>query len=200
MKLWHPQRFLYYHRLSTKVHKAISKIVEVNDSMPLNIKYKPWEILEKNNITESKSKSIVKENSKDNNSINNSNDNSIASNTNINNEKNDESNTNINNEKNTLSDTNINNEKNALSNSPSKVNDKNKIINISLDTVKQTIVISTEDIPLTSNNINEEENNKDTADNEKNKDTTDNENLVRKNNSSVSLFSDDHTDMDGINL
>ncbi|OUM63098.1 hypothetical protein PIROE2DRAFT_61489 [Piromyces sp. E2] len=162
MKLWHPQRFLYYHRLSTKVHKAISKIVEVNDSMPTEIKYKPWEILESSIKSQSKSKSIIKENSKDNNNIDNKDNNVAASNV------------------------NINNENHTISNSPSKDDDKNKIINISLDTLKQTIVISTEDIPLSSSN----NNSKDKVKVEDNKDTTNDLDISNKQNSSVSLFSE----------
>ncbi|ORX59078.1 hypothetical protein BCR36DRAFT_87585 [Piromyces finnis] len=204
MKLWHPKRFLYYHRLSTKVQKAISKIVEVNDLMTTDIKYKPWELLENCQSTSLKSESLIKENSKKSISsrpskskslIKENSKKSISSSSSRTPSKSkslikENSKKSIN--SNSIPSLNENNEENALSKSPSKDDDKNKIINISLDTVKQTIVISTEDILQSSdtNLSNEkpkpEDNNNDIINN--------NENIMKTNNSSVSLFSDDQTE------
>jgi len=171
MKLWHPQRFLYYHKFSSRVHKAIENIVELNDSMSSDIKYKPWEEVVKepkplSSEASLKSQSSIKSNllSQENIDPQNTEENS--------NEKSEEN----------------------LQKSLSSV-DKNKIINVSLDAEKQTIVISTEDLPVTSNtNVAEENNINTTTTNTAN---TENVPSLNERKSSVSLFSDDHSELDG---
>ncbi|ORY85907.1 hypothetical protein LY90DRAFT_663387 [Neocallimastix californiae] len=151
MKLWHPKQFLYYHRFSTKAQNIISKIVNVNDSITTEVKYKPWEEVCK---IKALSKTSLN-NSINNDSITqNQNNNSSNASLNIN------TTTTTNNNSSIIQDqnedpSNIFLNKGNGTNSFSKEEDKNKHINISLNALEQTIVITSSDV--SSNNSSEME-------------------------------------------
>jgi len=152
MKLWHPKQYLYFHRFSSKVNDVISKIAEVNDSMTKDIKYKPWEDDHIINISPSSSKLSIHDGNTNGSMIQNQEVNS--SNISLNKENGD--------------------------NPLAQEENKSDAINISIDTIQQTIIITSQNSPELSNN-----NQHMKGDMESNK-------------GSLSLFSFDDSNKDGI--